>query len=276
MEYVWITENVSGNQFSLVESTEDHPQGVTLAKRKENKDQFHKQQGQGYYSQEMANNIGTQFQCRRLQEGCRLWVRLFWWIYPTNSMVGKHRQQIWELHVDKLLGPQSFMVQKIRFNHQVITCSHFPSDSIWWMKEVEMVDSVEELKFSRSVCERIFQILRCWTLRYLLLRTRASRSHNSRRRSDSRNRMPRKMSGFQEDDRSMSRSTTIFEWLVHMIQDWITLIFLVLFMTIESRNSIEDGIEFHYQCQRFHPMVSWKVCTRWEYASPCNSTLLES
>ena len=35
---------------------------------------------------------------------------------------------------------------------------------------------------------------------------------------------------------------------------------LLLFVTIIFRNSIRDGTEF-YQCQRFHPMISWKVCT---------------
>ena len=27
------------------------------------------------------------------------------------------------------------------------------------------------------------------------------------------------------------------------------------------RNSIQDGMKFYYLCQRFHPMMSWKVCT---------------
>ena len=31
------------------------------------------------------------------------------------------------------------------------TCSDFPSDALLWIKEVEMVDSLEELKSSRSV-----------------------------------------------------------------------------------------------------------------------------
>ena len=36
---------------------------------------------------------------------------------------------------------------------------------------------------------------------------------------------------------------------------------LLLFMMIIFRNSIQDGVKFCYQCQRFLPMISWKVCT---------------
>ena len=36
------------------------------------------------------------------------------------------------------------------------TCSDFPLDAMLWIKEVEMVDSLEELKSSRSVCGKNF------------------------------------------------------------------------------------------------------------------------
>ena len=48
--------------------------------------------------------------------------------------------------------PQSLLVWKFRFKTQVTTCSDFPSDAMLWIKEVEMVDSLDELKSSRSVC----------------------------------------------------------------------------------------------------------------------------
>ena len=43
----------------------------TLAHHKENEGQFHKQRGQGLFSQEMTNKIETQFQRQHLQEGRR-------------------------------------------------------------------------------------------------------------------------------------------------------------------------------------------------------------
>ena len=36
------------------------------------------------------------------------------------------------------------------------TCSDFPSEAMLWIKEVEMVDSLEELKSSRSVYGKDF------------------------------------------------------------------------------------------------------------------------
>ena len=102
--------------------------------------------------------------------------------FPQNSMVGQQRQQISDLQFDKFHNPQSFVMWKIRFKNQVTTCSDVLSDAMSWVKEVEMVDSLEELKSSRSVCGKNFQILRCRTRRLLLLRTRSSRIPNSRRR----------------------------------------------------------------------------------------------
>ena len=79
---------------------------------------------------------------------------------PQNYMVEQQRQQISELQFDKYPNPQSFIVWKIRFRKQVTTCSDFPSDAMLWINEVEMVDSLDELKSSRSVCWKEFSKLR--------------------------------------------------------------------------------------------------------------------
>ena len=75
---------------------------------------------------------------------------------PENYMVGQQRQQISELHFDKFPNPQSSLVWKIPFKTQVTTRSDFPSDAMLWIKEVEMVDSVDELKSSRSAIGKDF------------------------------------------------------------------------------------------------------------------------
>ena len=75
---------------------------------------------------------------------------------PQSYMVGQQRQQLSELQFDKFHNPLSFLVWKIRFKNQVTTCSDFPSDAMLWIKEVEMVDSLDELKSSRSVCGKDF------------------------------------------------------------------------------------------------------------------------
>ena len=66
-------------------------------------------------------------------------------------MVGQQRQRISELQFDKFPIPHSFLVWKIRFKNQLTTCSDFPSEAMLWIKEVQMVDSLEEVKSSRSV-----------------------------------------------------------------------------------------------------------------------------
>ena len=67
---------------------------------------------------------------------------------PQNPMVLQQRQQISELQFGKFPNHQSFLVWKIRFRDQVTTCSDFPSEALLWIKQVEMVDSLNELKSS--------------------------------------------------------------------------------------------------------------------------------
>ena len=73
-----------------------------------------------------------------------------------NYMVGEQRQQISELQFDKFPNPQAFLVWKIRFKNQVTTCYDFPSEGMLWIKEMEMVDSLDESKSSRSVYGKDF------------------------------------------------------------------------------------------------------------------------
>ena len=89
--------------------------------------------------------------------------------FSKDNGADKRRLQISDLHFDKFPSPQSFSVWKIRFKNQVTTCCDFPSDAMLWIKEVEMVDSLEELKSSRSIAGKDFPISRCWTRRLLLL-----------------------------------------------------------------------------------------------------------
>ena len=88
---------------------------------------------------------------------------------PQNYKVGRQRQRISELQFDKIPNPPSLLVWEIRFKNQVTTCSDFPSDAMLWIKEVEMVVSLDAFKSSRSVSGKNFQTSRCWMRRLLLL-----------------------------------------------------------------------------------------------------------
>ena len=52
---------------------------------------------------------------------------------------------------DKFPTPATFACWKIRFKTEVCTCSQFPTEAMLWITEVEMVDSVNDLKDSFSV-----------------------------------------------------------------------------------------------------------------------------
>ena len=75
---------------------------------------------------------------------------------PQNSWAVQQRLQISELQFDKCPTPSTFSCWKIRFKTLVSSCSDFPSEAMLWIKEVEMVDSVDELKSSRSIERKDF------------------------------------------------------------------------------------------------------------------------
>ena len=68
-----------------------------------------------------------------------------------NYGADQQRLQISDLHFDKFPTPATFACWKIRFKTEVCTCSQFPTEAMLWIKEVEMVDSVDELRSSFSV-----------------------------------------------------------------------------------------------------------------------------
>ena len=76
--------------------------------------------------------------------------------YSAEFYGRQQRQQISELQFDKFLTPSSFLCWKIRFKTQVTTCSDFLSEVLPWIKEVEMIESLDELKSSRSTAGQDF------------------------------------------------------------------------------------------------------------------------
>ena len=68
-----------------------------------------------------------------------------------NYGAGQQRLQISDLHLDKFPTPATFACWKTRFKTEVCTCSQFPTEAMHWIKEVEMVDSVDDLMYSSSL-----------------------------------------------------------------------------------------------------------------------------
>ena len=58
--------------------------------------------------------------------------------------------------------PATFACWKMRFKIKICICSHFPTEAMLWVKEVEMVDSVDDLRFSsstRGISMQNFEVL---------------------------------------------------------------------------------------------------------------------
>ena len=61
-----------------------------------------------------------------------------------NYGADQQRLQISDLHFDKFPSPATFACWKIRFKTELCICSQFPTEAMQWIKEVEMVDSVDD------------------------------------------------------------------------------------------------------------------------------------
>ena len=66
--------------------------------------------------------------------------------FSKNYGSDQQRLQISDPHFDKFSPSATFACWKIRFKTEVRTCSQFPSEAVFWIKEVELVDSVDDLK----------------------------------------------------------------------------------------------------------------------------------
>ena len=69
----------------------------------------------------------------------------------NNYGADQQRLQISDLHFDKFPTPATLACWKIKIKVEVCTCSQFPAEAVLWIKEVELVDSVDDLKSSCSV-----------------------------------------------------------------------------------------------------------------------------
>ena len=116
---------------------------------------------------------------------------------PQNSMALQQRLQISQLQFDNFSTPASFLCWKIRFKNQATTCSDFLSEAMFCFKEVEMLDEIHwtNFKSSRSIDGKDFP-------NFEMLDAKIASALKKIIRSVSRNRRPKKRTGFYEEDRS--------------------------------------------------------------------------
>ena len=88
--------------------------------------------------------------------------------FSKNYGADQQRLQISDPHFDKFTTAATFACWKIRFKTEVCTCSQFPTEAMLWIKEVEMVESVDDLSNLRVLLEEFeHQILKYSTRRLL-------------------------------------------------------------------------------------------------------------
>ena len=79
-----------------------------------------------------------------------------------NYGADQQRLQISDPHFDKFSTSATFACWKIRFKTEVCTCSQFPTEALHGIKEVELVESVDDLRSSsstRGISMPIFEVL---------------------------------------------------------------------------------------------------------------------
>ena len=71
--------------------------------------------------------------------------------FSKNYGADQQRLHISDPHFGNFPTSATFACWKIRFKTEVCTCSQFPAEAMLWINEVELVDSVDDLKSSCSV-----------------------------------------------------------------------------------------------------------------------------
>ena len=114
----------------------------------------------------------TQVQDQRCQSGqsAKNFVILSGGDSSNNYGADQQRLQISDLHFDKFPTPATFACWKIRFKTEACICSQFPTEAMHWIKEVEMVDSVDDFKNLRHQYEVFQRQILKYSMRGLLQR----------------------------------------------------------------------------------------------------------
>ena len=154
---------------------------------------------------------------------------------------GAHQQrlQISDLHFDKIPTLATLACWKIRFKTEVCTCPQFLTEAILWINEVEMVESVDELRSSRS-------IRGTHGPNFELLNARIHSALNKIIQITRFKKKPKKRTVSFVENRSLTRSTSTSGSLEPMSLSRIMPTYsLLLFEMMIFRNSIRNGTEFY-------------------------------
>ena len=141
---IWDTSGISGNVFAnpQASSTAPYPQELNSTWKKTIEEPIHMSTAEKSGRPERDPDL-------RCQSGPSAKDSVIFSGGDSSKNYGADQQrlQISDLHFDKFTTPTTFACWKIRFKTEVCTCSQFPMEA---MQEVELVDSVDELRSSSS------------------------------------------------------------------------------------------------------------------------------
>ena len=149
---IWDTSGISGNVFAhpQASSSAPYPQELNSSKwntwKKTTEEPIHMSIAEKSGRPERDSDL-------RCQSGPSAKDSVIFSGGDSSKTYGADQQrlQISDLHFDKFPTPATFACWKIRFKTEVCTCSQFPTEAMQWIKEVELVDSVDELRSSSSI-----------------------------------------------------------------------------------------------------------------------------
>ena len=179
-----------------------------------------------------------------------------------NCGADQHWLQISDLQFDKFPTPATFACWKIRFKTEVCTCSQFPTEAMLWIKEVEMVDSVDDLKSSSSIRGIQMPKFEVLDAKIASALNRIIHNSHSQKKNQSGGTKGPEAGPFPSRNRLLTWSTSTSGSLEPMNLSRIMRTYLQLFFEMMiSRNSIRNGTKFYCQWRKSHLMISWKACT---------------
>ena len=180
-----------------------------------------------------------------------------------NYGADQQRLEISDLHFDKFPTPSTFACWKIWFKTEVCTCSQFPTETMQWIKEVETVDSVDDLKSSssiRGISMPNFEVLDARIAS--ALNKIIHNSHFKRRISLEEQKGP-EAGPFPlwKTDCLLDLRLLSGQWSQRFRRELCRPVHYCSTKWRYSENSILSGTEFYCLWRKSHLMTSWKDCT---------------
>ena len=163
-----------------------------------------------------------------------------------NYGADQQRLQISDPHFDKFPAPATFACWKKRFKTEVFSCSQFSTEAMLCIKEVEMVESVDDLKSSCSV--RGIRMLNFEVLDAKIASALNRITHNTqfKRKVSLEERKAQKQDRFL---RGRQISCLIYEYFrvtgANDSVDHYADLFTIVYEMMIFRNSIQSGTEFY-------------------------------